>query len=69
MPELVMDAFGYLAIVNILLEGRDRFAHFVSTPALVGLCIIHHGSKECHKFHISLRQTARDRLALCLGNC
>ena len=54
MPELVVDALRYLSIVNILLEGGDRLPHFVSTPALVGLGIIHHGSKECHQFHIIL---------------
>ena len=69
MPELVMNTFGYLAIVNILLKGRDRLPHFVGTPPLVGLGIIHHGSKESHQLQISFRQTARDWLAFCLGNC
>ena len=69
VTKLVMNAFGYLAIMNVLLKGRDRLPHFVSTPSLVGLGIIHHGSKECHQFQISFRQTARDWLAFCLGNC
>ena len=54
VTELVVDALRYLTIVNILLEGGDRLPHFVSTPALVGLGIIHHGGKECHQFHIIL---------------
>ena len=54
MPELVVDALRYLSIVNILLKGGDRLPHFVGAPAFVGLGIIHHGSKKCHKFHIIL---------------
>ena len=43
VSELVVDSFGYFAIVNILLEGRDRLPHFVGAPSLVGLGVIQHG--------------------------